>query len=120
MATTLDDKLKNLGTVRRKKIEVRAAQLIAEEMSLRELRQAHKYTQESIAEILDISQDGVSRLEKRTDILISTLRKFVEAMGGTLSIVAEFPNKPRIVISGLTDIEDSVPVKQKEHAVVPC
>jgi transcriptional regulator with XRE-family HTH domain len=116
VANTLNEKIKKLGTTRRRKIEARADQLIAEEMSLRELRQAHKYTQENIAKALDIGQDGVSRLEKRTDLLLSTLRSYVEAMGGSLSIVAEFPNRQRILISGLTDIDVRQPSEQKEEA----
>ena len=88
---TLKQKMKGIGSARRKKIEARAAGLIAEEMTLQELRQARKLTQVRMAKVLGISQDGVSRLEKRSDLLLSTLRKSVEAMGGNLSLVAEFP-----------------------------
>ena len=59
---------KELTPARRRKIESRAAQLIAEEMSLRDLRQALKLTQECMAETLGIGQEGVSRLEKRSDL----------------------------------------------------
>jgi len=55
-------------------------------MSLRELRRAHKLTQERIAETLGIGQDQVSRLEQRSDLLLSTLRSYVEAMGGRLTL----------------------------------
>ena len=65
---TLEQKLKELSPARRKKIEDRAAQLLAQEMSLRELRRAHKLTQERIAETLGIGQDQVSRLEQRSDL----------------------------------------------------
>jgi transcriptional regulator with XRE-family HTH domain len=61
-------------------------------MTLQELRQARKLTQVRMAKTLGISQDGVSRLKKRSDLLLSTLRKSVEAMGGNLSLVAEFPD----------------------------
>ena len=57
---TLDQKMKELSPARRKKIKARAAQLIAEEMSLREVRQAHRLTQERVAEALGIGQDQVS------------------------------------------------------------
>lgn len=116
MATTLNEKIRKIGSERRRKIEARAEELIAEEMSLRELRQAHKYTQENIAKALGIGQDGVSRLEKRTDLLLSTLRSYVEAMGGSLSIVAKFPNRQRVIVSGLTDIDVVQPSEQKEKA----
>ncbi|MGH9966357.1 MAG: helix-turn-helix domain-containing protein, partial [Pyrinomonadaceae bacterium] len=76
---TLKQKMKAIGPGRRKKVEARAAALIAEEMTLQELRQARKLTQVRIAKALGISQDGVSRLEKRSDFLLSTLRKTVEA-----------------------------------------
>jgi len=88
---TLDQKMKSINLARRKKVEARAEGLIAEEMTLQELRQARKLTQVRMAKVLGISQDGVSRLEKRSDLLLSTLRKSVEAMGGNLSLAAEIP-----------------------------
>jgi len=84
-----------------KKIEARAAELIAEEMSLDELGRALTLTQVRIAGTLGIRQDSVSCLEKRSDLLLSTLRSYVEAMGGHLSLIAEFPNR----LSGLTTME---------------
>ncbi|MGH6802764.1 MAG: transcriptional regulator [Methyloceanibacter sp.] len=107
--TTLKDKMKALGTKRRKKIEARAADLIAEVMSLSDLRRAHELTQVHMAKSLGIGQDGVSRLEKRSDLLISTLRHYVEAMGGHLQLVAEFPNRPPVVLSGLEEMKDDRP-----------
>ena len=102
MATNVDDKIKKLGPAQRKRVEARAAELIAEEMTLRELRRARKLTQVRVAKKLGITQDSVSRLEKRSDLLLSTLRKTVEAMGGNLSLVAEFPDRPPVVLSGIT------------------
>lgn len=111
MAKTLQDKLNTVGGKRRKKIEARAQQLIAEEMALRDLRKAHHRTQTSIAKELGISQDGVSRLEKRSDLLLSTLRSYVEAMGGNLRIVAEFPDQPPVTLTGFADIENEHPTR---------
>jgi len=74
---TLDEKMKSIGAGRRKKIERRAAVIIAEEMTLQELRRARKITQVRVAKALGIRQEGVSRLEKRSDLLLSTLRKAV-------------------------------------------
>lgn len=105
MHTTLKDKMKKLPAARRKKVETRAARLIAQEMTLRELRQAHKRTQERIAETLGIGQEGVSRLEKRSDLLLSTLRSYIEAMGGSLSIIAKFPDHPPVEVAGLANID---------------
>lgn len=103
MPTNVDEKIKKLSPAQRKKVETRAAQLIAEEMTLRELRQARKLTQVRMAETLGITQDSVSRLEKRSDILLSTLRKTVEAMGGNLSLIAEFPDRAPVVLSGIAE-----------------
>src|SRR6266700_5693018 len=104
---TLNQKIRELGPTRRKRVEARAAALIAEEMTLQELRQARKLTQVRVAKTLGISQDGVSRLEKRSDLLLSTLRKTVEAMGGNLSLIAEFPDRGPVVLSGIAGNEPS-------------
>jgi DNA-binding XRE family transcriptional regulator len=103
--STLKQRMKELSPDRSKKIEARTARLVAEEMTLRELRRARKLTQVCMAKALRISQDGVSRLEKRTDLLLSTLRKSVEAMGGSLSLIAEFPDRDPVVLSGIGSVE---------------
>ena len=105
MTVSLDDMMADLGPARRRKIEHRAAELIAEEMTLRELRRARQLTQVSVARQLGISQDGVSRLEQRSDLLLSTLRRTVEAMGGRLSLVARFPDRPPVELSGIAERE---------------
>lgn len=110
MATNVNDIIKQLSPAQRKKVEARAAQLIAEEMTLRELRRARKLTQVRVAKKLGITQDSVSRLEKRSDLLLSTLRKTVEAMGGNLSLVAEFPDRTPVVLSGIAE-DDPAPSK---------
>lgn len=103
--TNLERIRKKLSPARRKKVEARAAQLTAEEMTLQELRRARKLTQVRMAKELGISQDGISKLEKRSDLLLSTLRKTVEAMGGSLSLVAEFPDRSPVVLSGIAEDE---------------
>lgn len=109
MATTLKRKMDTLGPERRRKVEARAAELVAEELSLRDLRHAHRLTQEDVGESLGIGQEGVSRLEKRTDLLISTLRSYVEAMGGHLRLIAQFANRPPVVLNGLAGMEGARP-----------
>ncbi len=108
MPVNVDEKIRKLSPAQRKKVEARAAELMAEEMTLRELRKARKLTQVRIAKVLGITQDSVSRLEKRSDLLLSTLRKTVEAMGGKLSLVAEFPNRPPVMLSGIAE-DDPAP-----------
>lgn len=61
-------------------------------MPLQELRQAHQMSQERLAELLLTKQANVSRIERRTDMYISTLRSYIEAMGGKLDIIAKFPD----------------------------
>ena len=117
MPTTLKEKIRKVSPARRRKIAARTAELITEEMSLQELREAHRHTQKRVAAKLGIGQDGVSRLEKRTDILISTLRSYVEAMGGTLSIVAEFPHQRKVVISGLSTFDSTSTSDREAEAV---
>ena len=103
MAVNVNDKIKKLSSAQRKKVEARAIALFAEEMTLRELRHARKLTQVRMAKALGITQDSVSRLEKRSDLLLSTLRKAVHAMGGKLSLVAEFPDRPPVVLSCISE-----------------
>ena len=103
MTLTLRTMMANLDPERRRTIEDRAAELIAEEMTLRELRKARQLTQVSVARELGISQDGVSRLEQRSDLLLSTLRRTVEAMGGSLSLIATFPDRPPVELSGIAE-----------------
>jgi hypothetical protein len=109
MAISLNDKMRGLRPERRKAIEAHAALLVAEEMTLQELRRARKLTQVRVAKKLGMTQDGVSRLEKRSDILLSTLRRTIEAMGGNLSLVAEFPDRAPVVLSGIA-MDDAVRV----------
>ena len=105
MTVNLDDMIADLDHERRRRIEDRAAELIAEEMTLRELRKARKLTQVRLARELGISQDGVSRIEQRTDLLLSTLRRTVEAMGGSLSLIATFPDRPPVELAGIAERE---------------
>lgn len=67
-------------------------QQMLKEMPLQELRQAHQMSQERMATILNTKQANISRIERRTDMYISTLRSYIEAMGGQLDIVARFPD----------------------------
>ncbi len=74
-------------------------------MTLRELRTARRLIQVRMAKTLGITQDSVSRLERRSDLLLSTLRKAVEAMGGDLSLVARFPDRPPVLLAGFAESE---------------
>ena len=104
--STLTERMAQLPPARRKRVDERANALIAEEMSLRDLRKARKQTQVRVAEKLRINQENVSRLEQRSDLLISTLSGYVAAMGGKLSLVVEFPDRPPVALAGLTTLDD--------------
>ena len=80
----------NLSSERRARIEARKATL-REEMALHELRKAIGTSQEELAEKLQVLQPAIAKLERRSDIRISSLRKLIEAMGGSLEIKAHFP-----------------------------
>ena len=103
MARTMNDFIASLPKERQKRIKKRSKELVEEYMVLQEIRKARELTQKDVAKKLNISQDGVSRLEQRTDVMLSTLRKYVEAMGGSLNLVARFPNRPPVEIGGFSD-----------------
>jgi len=102
MPRNVNDVIRKLSPARRKKVERRSAQLMAEEMTLRQLRHACRLTQQKVAKSLRIGQEGVSKIERRSDLLISTLREYVHAMGGQLSLVVEFPDGEPVVLSGIS------------------
>ena len=104
MGGTLKQKLGTLPRARRAKIEERAAELIDEELSLRDLRKALDRTQVELAEKMGVGQDAVSRYEQRTDLMLSTLERYVSAMGGTLTIVAEFPDRKPVRVRTLREV----------------
>lgn len=110
---TLEEVLATFSPAERAAIARRSAQLIAEEMTLRQLRKAHGRTQKKLASALKISQDGVSRLEKRSDLLLSTLRSYVEAMGGKLTLVAEFPGSKPVAVTGFDEITEAPSGRQR-------
>lgn len=70
-----------------------------EKASLKDLRKAAKQTQEGLAAALGVGQGAVSRLEKSDDMLLSTLRHYVECVGGRLEMVATFPDRPSLIIN---------------------
>ena len=111
MGTTLKDKLNNLLPKRLAAVENEAKKLIEDELTLRDLRLALDKTQTDLCEKLNMKQDGISRLEHRSDMLISTLTKYVNAMGGTLKVTAEFPDRAPVQISGL----EKLAAQHKSH-----
>ncbi|XSC43686.1 XRE family transcriptional regulator [Bradyrhizobium sp. RDT10] len=101
---TLNDVIGKLPATRRQKVEARARDLIAEELTLQDIRKARKLTQEQMATILNVGQDSISRLEQRSDMMLSTMRSYIEAMGGSLELVVRFPERAPVMITSMKDV----------------
>ncbi len=115
--TTLQEKLAALPASRRARVMARTAQLVDEESALRQLREAHQKTQARVAKKLGIGQDSVSRLEKRSDMLISTLCDYVAALGGRMRLVVEFDDQPPIELQSLGVLKrQAASVRQRKAA----
>ncbi len=99
MATKWSDYLSTLPEDQQSEIADLTAQLVQKEATLRKLREVRERSQVQIAEELGVKQAAVSKLERRTDMYISTLRKLIEAMGGELDIIARFPDQPDVRIT---------------------
>jgi transcriptional regulator with XRE-family HTH domain len=113
MTISLEAILQSLPEERRRRIERRAAELIAEELNLRELRRLRRLTQAKLSKKLKIGQEGVSRIEKRTDLYLSTLRTYVEGVGGKLSLIVEFPDRAPVVLAGFGENEGETKAKKR-------
>ena len=103
MPTNFDDMIKKFSPARRRRIEARAKVLIAEELTLQSLRRARQLTQGDMAKILKTDQGSVSRLESRTDMLISTLRHVVARLGGELHLIGKFSDRPPVELVGFAE-----------------
>ena len=110
MAVPLHEVMKKFTPAQRARIAARAQELIEEELTLRDLRQAQQLTQERMAKLLGVEQENVSRLERRADLLLSTLSNYVAAMGGKLRLIAEFPNRKPVAVA-LGDLHNDKPAK---------
>ena len=105
MAKTLEQFLLTLPNEEQVAIVKETERLIAEEMTLGELRKAREKSQEVVGEILHVNQAAVSKIERRTDMYVSTLRSFVQAMGGELEIIAKFPDRPAVKINQFEELK---------------
>jgi transcriptional regulator with XRE-family HTH domain len=116
MGIALEEVMARLPEERRRRVEARTAELVAEEMTLRDLRKAMGRTQVAMAEKLGLKQENVSRVEKRTDMLLSTLDGYLRAMGGRLRLTVEFEDRAPVRLSGLTHIDPVKTVRAKPAA----
>jgi hypothetical protein len=100
MSRTLAEMMATLTPAQRRAVDERARVLIAEELSLRELRKAMKLTQADLAKRLKKGQDEVSRIEQRDDLLLSTLNGYVESLGGELELLCTFKDRAPVRLRG--------------------
>ncbi|MCE7982036.1 MAG: helix-turn-helix domain-containing protein [Caldilinea sp. CFX5] len=96
----------DLPAERKARIAARTRDLAIEYLTLQELRKAAGLTQAEVSQELGVPQSNVSRLEKGADMLLSTLRQYVEALGGKLNLTVELPDKPPIRLNLLSDLVD--------------
>jgi len=101
MLRTMDEIIRTLPLAEQRDIAKRTKELLAEELTLQELRRARAMTQVKMAKKLGIAQKQISEIEKRTDMHISTLRRSVESLGGKLSLVVEFPDRKPVKLTGI-------------------
>lgn len=104
MALTHEEMLARLSPERRAGIEARAAELRREVEGLKALRLLADRSQEQIAAALGIKQPSVLKIERQTDLYLSTLRRFVEAAGGTLELRVELPGQGVMHLTGLGEL----------------
>ena len=97
---------KGFTSERRQRIDEMKDELLAE-MPLHELRRARALTQRDIAKMLNVNQPAVSKIEQRADVYVSSLRSYIEAVGGKLKIVAEFP-EGEVAITNFSDVGEVV------------
>jgi len=97
--TTLSEELSNLSGERQELIEVRASQIRLEELTLRHLREKLGLSQSELAERLEVKQPAVSKMERRQNLELNTLRSVVNALGGNIEIIVRVPNKEPILLS---------------------
>lgn len=118
MIINADDRFAELSKERQEAI-LASTEAIIKEMTLAELRKACQQSQATIAKELGIKQAAVSRAERRADMRVSTLRDIVEALGGTLKIIAQFPGRHDVSVN-LADVlsEKKVPRKHGDSSTL--
>lgn len=104
MGRTLKEVIESLPAAQHAAVEARAAELIQEELSLRDLRKKLDFTQVDVARRLKKGQDVVSRIEQRGDLLLSTLNDYIHSLGGELELVARFKHRPPVRIASVPTV----------------
>jgi regulator of protease activity HflC (stomatin/prohibitin superfamily) len=119
MGRTLDDVIAALPDERRQRVEARFQELKEEVEGLGELRRVAGKAQAEIAAALNVKQPSVSKIEKQADMYLSTLRSYVEAIGGQLDLVVRLPSRPPLRIDRLSDVLPSNGGRPRARADAP-
>lgn len=119
MGRTIDEIIASLPRKRQQRIEKRYQELKNEVETLRELRQAAGKAQAQIAAALNIKQPSVSKIERQTDMYLSTLRSYVEAIGGELELTVRFPSRPPVRLRQLAEALDVPEPKRRRRPARP-
>lgn len=101
---SLDEVMAAMPAERRDRSKARTTELLAEVEGLKALRKLAERSQEQIAQSLGVKQPAIVKIEKQTDLYLSTLRRFVEAAGGTLELRVELPGKGTMHLTGIGDL----------------
>ena len=109
MGRTLDEVMSTLPEERRERIDARLQELKDEVEGLGELRRMAGKAQADVASALNIKQPSVSKIEKQADLYLSTLRSYVEAVGGQLDLVVRLPSHPPLHLRYLGDVSSGGP-----------
>ena len=104
LGRTLDEVLAAMPAERQARIKARTAELHAEVEGLKALRKLAARSQEQIAQSLGIKQPAIVKIERQTDLYLSTLRRFVEAAGGTLELRVELPGSGVLRLTGMGEL----------------
>jgi transcriptional regulator with XRE-family HTH domain len=105
MAIKARDYIAKLPEREQEAIKVEARRLIAEELSLAGIREARRQSQVELANKLGVQQPAVSKIESQTDLYLSTLPEYIDAMGGKLKIIALFPDREPVRITGFKPLK---------------
>ncbi len=106
MAKKFNDLVKKMSPASQERANIKTRALLAE-MPLDELREARRFTQEQLAERLHVKQPAIAKIERRTDMYLSTLRGVIKAMGGEMQIQAVFP-EGRVTIKQIRDLRPAM------------
>jgi len=112
MTVSLEEILNQMPEEERAEV-FRRAEEIRQEINLREMRRLRKITQTRLSKRLKIGQEGISRIERRADLYLSTLRSYVEGVGGKLSLVVEFPDRAPVVLTGFGDGSETAKLRKQ-------